>query len=108
MDMTLRKVCDTFNVSRRAIQGYEKAELISASGKNEYGHLLYNESVQKRIERIKLYQQMGFTIKEIKGIIDAPDDVLKSQLEKQVKKLKEKRENVELLIIKVNKLIETL
>ena len=38
-EMTLRQVCDAVEVSRRAIQGYEKAELVSASSRNERGHL---------------------------------------------------------------------
>ena len=39
-DKTLHEVCEAFGVSRRAIQGYEKAGLVSASGKNERGYLL--------------------------------------------------------------------
>lgn len=35
-EMTLREVCESANVSRRAVQGYEKAGLVSASGKNTY------------------------------------------------------------------------
>ena len=34
MDMTIRKIGEKFGVSRRAIQGYENAGLISVSGKN--------------------------------------------------------------------------
>ena len=39
--MTLREVCDTLAVSRRAVQGYEKAGLVSAVGifhKGNQGH----------------------------------------------------------------------
>ena len=67
--MTLREVCIKANVSRRAVQGYEKAGLVSASGKNERGHLLYDVNAQERIKKIKLYQQLGFSIKEIKDIM---------------------------------------
>lgn len=108
MNMTLRNICDTFGVSRRAVQGYEKAGLVSMSGKTERGYLLYNESSQQRIKQIKLFQQMGFTLKEIKDIIDAPDDILKAALEKQVEKLKEQKENMEVLIGEMYKLIESL
>lgn len=104
MDMTLREIGDTFGVSRRAIQGYEKAGLISASGKNERGYLLYNETSQDRIRQIKLFQQMGFTIKEIKDIIDAPGNILKTALEKQAEKLEEQKENTEILISKIYEL----
>lgn len=108
MDMTLREIGNTYGVSRRAVQGYEKAGLVAASGKNERGHLLYNKALQERIKRIKLFQQMGFTIKEIKNLIDAPNDVLKVVLEKQAKKLKEQKENMEILIAEIYELIENL
>lgn len=49
-DMTLREMCNALNISRRAVQGYEKAGLVSASGKNERGHLIYDENAQKRIK----------------------------------------------------------
>lgn len=42
-EMTLRELCDSLGVSRRAVQGYEKAGLVSPEGKNERGYLLYSE-----------------------------------------------------------------
>lgn len=108
MEMTLREVCDTVKVSRRAVQGYEKAGLVCASGKNRYGYLIYDAHSQERIRQIKLFQQMGFSIKEIKDIIDAPNPVLKAALEERVEKLQEKQEHLELLIGRAYELIETL
>lgn len=32
-EITLREVCEKLGVSRRAVQGYEKAGLVTASGK---------------------------------------------------------------------------
>lgn len=81
---TLKEVCMEFDVSRRAIQGYEKAGLVKATRKNKYGYLLYNQKAQERIERIKLFQDLGFSIKEICTLIDAPKDILKPRLEEQV------------------------
>jgi DNA-binding transcriptional MerR regulator len=107
-DMTLREVCNACGVSRRAIQGYEKAGLISATGKNERGYLLYDEDSQERIRRIKLFQQMGFTIREITNLIDAPNDVLKANLEKQIIKLKEEERKIEITIEEMYKIIEAL
>lgn len=107
-DKTLREICDAIMVSRRAIQGYEKAGLVSASGRNERGHLLYDADSQEKIRKIKLYQQLGFTIKEIKHMMDAPDAVLKSALEQQIEKLKKKQELTEQLIIQAYELIRQL
>ena len=56
------------------------------------------QTCQKKVltaRYVKLFQQMGFQIKEIKELIDAPGDVLKSELEKQVEKRKEEKKNIE-------------
>ena len=55
-NMTLCEVCDDAEVSGRAVQGYEKAELVLASGRNKRGYLLYDMHSLQRIKQIKLYQ----------------------------------------------------
>ena len=107
-EMTLREICNTFNVSRRAIQGYEKAGLVSASARNERGYLLYDENSQERIKQIKLFQQMGFTIKEIKDIIDAPKDDLKSALVKRLQEMEKEKTNMEKIIQIMYEMIKNL
>ena len=103
--MTLREICETLAISRRAIQGYEKAGLVVATGRNKYGHLLYDDSAKSRIEKIKFNQQLGFTIKEITIIIDAPNVVIKEALERQVQKLRKKKTEIDELIEKANQMI---
>ena len=106
--MTLREICETLEVSRRTIQGYEKAGLVAATGRNKYGYLLYDDAAKLRIAKIKFYQQLGFTIKEIKLIIDAPNVVLKEALEQQVQKLRKEKMEIEELIEKANQMIAKL
>lgn len=106
--MTLREICKALGVSRRAVQGYEKAGLVSATNRNKYGHLLYDEDAMLRIAQIKFYQQLGFSIKEIVNIIDAPDILVKEALEQQVRKLKKKKTEINELIEKANQVIASL
>lgn len=87
-DMTLREVCSTIGVSRWAVQGYEKEALVSATGKNDRGYLLYDAAAQNRIKKIKLYQDMGFSLKQIKQIIDDTGPTLRNALTQQREKLK--------------------
>ena len=105
---TLNEIHNETGITRRAIQGYERAGLVLASDRNKYGHLLYDEDAQKRIVRIKFYQELGFTIKEIKGVIDAPASEVKASLEMRIACLKEERRNMDSLIEKAYELIETL
>lgn len=106
--MTLREICETLGVSRRALQGYEKAGLVTATGQNKYGHLLYDNAAETRIAQIKFYQQLGFSIKEITVIIDAPNAVIKTALERQVQKLSEEKAEMDELIEKANQMITKL
>ena len=108
MNMTLREICDATGVSRRAVQGYERAVLVSSSGKNRRGYLLYDTEAQERIKKIKFFQQIGFTIKEIKDIIDVSNDILKVALVNRVERLKVEKRDVEGLISKTYELIEKL
>ena len=109
MDETksLSEVCSVLEVSRRAVQGYENAGLVSATGKNKYGHLLYDEDAQRRIKQIKLLQQLGFRVKEIKEIIDAPDEVLRKAVERQIESLKAEIEYKEEIIRQAKKMVNT-
>lgn len=106
--MTLREVCEVTRVSRRAIQGYEQAGLVAATARNERGHLLYDEMSRERIQRIKLFQDLGFSVKEIAGIIDAPKHRLKEELETKIRALEKKGEEIEVLIGKARQLIDLL
>ena len=107
-EMTLREICQTLGVSRRAVQGYEKAKLVSASNKTESGYLLYNESARNRIKQIKLFQDMGFSIKEIKTIIDAPEEIKKTALFHRKEKLNEDILHANAMIEIIQEMLATL
>ena len=105
---TLREIYKTTGITRRAIQGYEKLGLVTATEKNKYGYLLYDENEVKRIEKIKLYQQFGFQLREIKELIDAPGSIAKETLERRVEKMMEEQKKLNTLIRQAKALIEEL
>ena len=105
---TLQEIYNTLGITRRAIQGYEEIGLVRASDKNKYGYLLYEESEVKRIEKIKMYQEFGFKLKEIKELIDAPNPIVKAALERRIEELKEERERLNTLFLQAEALIKEL
>lgn len=107
-DMTLREVCESTGASRRAIQGYESAGLVTPTGKNDRGHLIYSELMQDRIRKIKLYQDLGFSIKEIVEIIEAPPHILKPALESRLEGLQSEATNMQTKIKIIKELISEL
>ena len=85
-----------------------KAGLVSASGKNKYGHLLYDQAAEERIRNIRFYQQIGFPVREISGIIDASIPVKRKALKNRIKALKREQDELKRLIEKALKLLDSL
>ena len=101
--ITLREVCEAEGVTRRAIQGYEQAGLVTPTGRNERGHLLYDQLEQEKIRQIKFFQEMGFSIKEIRELSEAPANVVKEMIEERIEILWQeinKKESIIILLIK--------
>lgn len=106
---TLRELCDALGITRRVVQGYEKAGLVvKPSSRNERGHLLYNKKTQERISRIRSYQRFKFTLKEIKCLIDAPKIELKKALIKQAPELEQEKVDLEETIREMHELIDSI
>ena len=106
--MTLREICEAASVTRRAIQVYEQMGLVAPTGKTSRGYLLYDEKSQERIKLIRRYQGLGFSLKEVKEIIDASKDVKRKALLKRIEKLKEEGKDIEYQIKVAYELLETL
>jgi len=96
--MSLRTMYETLGLSRRVIQGYEQAGLLKPTGKNKYGHLLYDDEAFGRAKEIRFLQQLGFQLKEIKELIDAPKEVMKEALKRRLEELESEKERLGQLI----------
>lgn len=105
---TLKEICESVGVSRRSIQCYEKAGLMMPSDKNKYGHLLYDIHAMHRAKTIKFMQELGFKLREIKEIIDAPSDVMKEALERRIKELEKEIARLDQIIKGATNYIQTL
>ena len=108
MDKTLRELCKSLDVKRRAVQGYEKEGLVAATGKTGRGRLLYNEAAQMRIAEIKRYQNYGFQVREISRVIDACPEIKKEELTKKLIILKAEHREVNLIIKELEEYINLL
>ncbi len=107
-ERTLKEVCAILNISRRAIQGYEKNNLVKHTSKNKYGHLLYDEAMINRIAFIQFLQQIGFTQKEISTFIDLSNQEIKEILTNRIQYLEAKKEEMNSLVLKTYSYIQQL
>ena len=101
----LREVCELVGVTRRMIQGYEKAGLVVATDKNLYGYLLYDEKEIERIKLIKMYRDFGFSIKEVKLLFETPKDKYKELMMKKLWEMKKEILELQMNIKKVEDIL---
>ena len=107
-DLLLREICELTGVTRRAIQGYEKAGLITPTGKTKHGYLLYNETLVPSINKIKLFQDRGFSLKEIKSFENLTKEDFKFILIQKVFELKMEQTHLEQVTSDIQTIISEL
>ena len=83
----LAKLC---HVSVRTLHHYDAIGLLKPTQVTEAGYRLYDEAALERLYLILLFRELGFPLKEIQGILDAPDYDRNRVLEEQVELLKAK------------------
>lgn len=102
---TLREVSELVGITRRTVQGYEKAGLVAPVGKNKYGYLLYDEVVVEKIRLIKKYQDFGFSVKQIKVLLEATDEVYVKMMVERMKDMQVKLQKLQINIKEIEAFI---
>lgn len=106
-EITLSQVCKKCGVTRRAVQGYEKHNLVHATGKTNRGYLLYDQQAQEKIKTIKMLQNFGFPVKEITVYQNADDNIKVEMLQTKLRQLIEKQKTIETNISSIEELIKS-
>lgn len=96
--MTVNEVSKLTGVSVRTLQYYDTIGLLKPSRYTEAGYRLYDDVALERLQQILLFKELEFPLKEIKGIIDAPDFDRNKALQQQIELLTMKKEHLENLI----------
>ena len=87
----LSEVTKLTGVSRRALQEYDRLDLVNPSGKTEAGYWLYDDAAIQRILLVQVFVEAGYERKRIKQIIDSEDFDIDKELNKVVEMLEEKK-----------------
>ena len=103
---TLRELCEHTGVSRRAIQGSEKAGLMSAAARNERGYLLYDAKAHDRVRMIKLLQNLEFSIREIAELDNLSKDEVRREVDAHILRLRQRKVEIDEYIDQAYELIE--
>ena len=96
--MTVREVSRISGVSIRTLHYYDRIGLLPATALTESGYRLYDDAALERLQRILIYRELQFPLKEIRAILDAPNYERTKALEQQIHLLELRREHLQGLI----------
>ena len=96
--MTVNEVSKLTGVSIRTLHYYDEIGLLHPSEITEAGYRLYDDTALERLQQILLFRELEFPLKDIKGILDAPDFDQNKALEQQIELLTMRKEHLENLI----------
>ena len=93
--MTVKQLAKKCGVSVRTLHHYDAIGLLKPAQTTEAGYRLYDEAVLERLYLILLFRELGFRLKDIRGILDAPDFDRNRVLEQQIRLLEAKQCHLE-------------
>ena len=92
---TVNQIAKQTGVSVRTLHHYDSIGLLKPTEITEAGYRLYDADALERLYLIIVYRELGFSLKQIAGILDAPDFDRNRALEEQIALLEEKREQLQ-------------
>ena len=87
---TVNEMAKLTHTSVRTLHHYDAIGLLKPTVITEAGYRLYDDEALERLYLILLYKEIGFSLKEIQTLLDAPDYDRNRILENQVELLKAK------------------
>ncbi len=90
----INKAAELMGVTVRTLRYYDKFGLIQPASKTEGGHRLYAVDELKRLQQVQFLKKGGFSLKEIKRILDSPDWNWRESLEKQLASVLEEQQKL--------------
>ena len=67
------RVAEQLGLSIRTVRYYEEEGLVEPSARSEGGFRLYSDEDIERLEAIKRMKPLGFTVQEMRDVLDARD-----------------------------------
>lgn len=93
--MTVKQLAKKCGVSVRTLHHYDAIGLLKPAQVTEAGYRLYDEAALERLYLILLFRELGFRLKDTRGILDAPDFDRNRVLDRQIQLLERKQRHLE-------------
>ncbi|MGI5837851.1 MAG: MerR family transcriptional regulator [Chloroflexota bacterium] len=108
MAYTVKAVADAAGVSVRALHYYDQIGLLKPASVSASGYRLYSEADLERLQEVLFFRELGFSLQEIKAIIDSPSYDRREALVTHRRILLEKQDRLARLIRSVDRTINAI
>jgi len=105
MEYTVQKLGQLAGISTRTLRYYDELGLLKPARINSSGYRIYGQPEVDRLQQILFYREMGLSLENIKEILNAPSFDGTTALRAHREKLIEKRQQLDQLIVNVEKTI---
>ena len=95
---TVSEIAKKTGVSVRTLHHYDAIGLLKPTAITEAGYRLYDDAALENLYLILLFREIGFSLKDIREILDAPDFDRNRILEQQIALLVKKQAHLQALI----------
>ena len=92
---TVKQISACTGVSVRTLHHYDSIGLLKPTATTEAGYRLYDDAALQRLQQILLLRELGFPLKDIPAILDAPEDVRRRALDDHIRQLDAKRRRLQ-------------
>lgn len=92
---TVKQISSLTGVSVRTLHHYDSIGLLRPTAITEAGYRLYDDAALHRLQQILLLRELGFPLKDIPAILDAPEDVRRQALDDHIRQLEAKRQRLQ-------------
>ncbi|MFV0441386.1 MAG: MerR family transcriptional regulator [Lachnospirales bacterium] len=105
MEYYIKTLSKISGVSTRTLRYYDEIGLLSPLKVNSSKYRIYGEEELKKLQVILFYKRLGFSLDEIKSIVNKEDFNVLNSLENHLNSLMIKRQELDVLIDSVKKTI---
>ena len=105
MEYTVQKLGQIAGISTRTLRYYDEIGILKPARINSSGYRIYGQAEVDRLQQILFYRELGVSLESIRDIVTAPSFDGSLALKEHREKLLEKREQLDKLIVNVEKTI---
>ncbi|TJY44178.1 MerR family transcriptional regulator [Cohnella pontilimi] len=108
MALQVKEVAELAGVSVRTLHHYDEIGLLVPFSVTPAGYRLYSGADLERLQQILFFKELGFSLKEIKEILDSPGFDRRKALTAHRELLLEKRERMDRMLETVNRTLQSI